>query len=79
MSAIRSRTDLAFVASASAPKPIYLAETPVLDVMIEQLEYLVAHGGRCMPYCPDCRRLEQLKRCLLQPFTERASVKAMVA
>ena len=40
-----------------------------VDVMWEQMEFLVAHAGEaCKPGCPECNRLEQVKRCLLQPF-----------
>jgi len=33
----------------------------------------------CAPDCPDCRRLAQVKRCLLQPFWEKPPAKAMAA
>jgi len=37
--------------------------------MWEQMEFLVAHAGQaCNPGCPECSRLEQVKRYLLQPF-----------
>jgi hypothetical protein len=40
-----------------------------VDVMWEQMEFLVAHAGKaCKPGCPECSRLEQVKRYLLQPF-----------
>ncbi len=58
---------------------IYLADAAVLDVMLEQIEYLVGHGGGCKPNCPDCRRLEQLKTCLLQPFSDKSPARTMVA
>lgn len=39
------------------------------EVMREQMEYLLEHvGANCFPGCADCARLEQVKRCLLQPF-----------
>jgi hypothetical protein len=39
------------------------------EVMREQMEYLLDHvGAACVPDCADCARLEQVKRCLLQPF-----------
>ena len=42
----------------------------VTDILWEQFEYLVAHNGKtCRPGCPECGRLEQLKLCLLQPFS----------
>jgi hypothetical protein len=38
-------------------------------IMWEQMQYLMAHAGStCHPDCPDCTRLEQVKRYLLQPF-----------
>jgi hypothetical protein len=47
----------------------YLEPAPAAAVMWEQMEYLMAHAGSiCHPECPDCRRLEQVKRHLLQPF-----------
>jgi len=75
MSALTS----SIVPQASTPKPIYLAETPLLDVLLEQVKYLVEHGDGCAPNCPDCRRLARVKRCLLQPFGEKAPAKAMAA
>jgi len=39
------------------------------DVLTEQLEYLLAHGGCCRSGCPDCVRLERVKDYLLQPFS----------
>ena len=56
-----------------APRPIYLDETPLVAVLMEQLQYLVAHGNRCEPDCPECRRLAQVTQELLQPFGEKAS------
>ena len=61
-------TDITFVAAARPPHPIYLDATPLIDVLLEQLEYLMTHADRCRPDCPDCRRLAQVKRCLLKPF-----------
>ena len=47
----------------------YLAPAPSSAVMWEQMEYLLGHAGsRFRPDCPDCTRLEQVKRYLLQPF-----------
>jgi hypothetical protein len=79
MNANTPGTEISIVRAAGTSKPIYLAETPLLDVLVEQLEYLVAHENGCAPDCPDCRRLAQVKRCLLQPFWEKASAKAMAA
>jgi hypothetical protein len=42
---------------------------PLLDVMMEQIAYLAGHTAEaCPPACPDCVRLEQVKRWLLAPF-----------
>jgi hypothetical protein len=39
------------------------------DIMREQMEYLLRHEERsCSPSCPECARLEQVKRCLFLPF-----------
>jgi len=41
----------------------------LLDVMIEQVEYLAGHAVEACPAgCADCVRLEQVKRWLLAPF-----------
>jgi hypothetical protein len=41
----------------------------LLDVMIEQIDYLAGHAVEACPAaCPDCARLEQVKRWLLAPF-----------
>jgi|KBSSwiStaDraftv2_1062776.scaffolds.fasta_scaffold1924494_1 hypothetical protein len=50
----------------------YTEPAPLVDVMFEQLEYLVAHrDGDCVPGCADCARLAQVQTCLLGPFQER--------
>ena len=52
-----------------ARQSLYLAPAPPAAVMWEQMEYLMAHvGPSCHPDCPDCTRLEQVRRYLLQPF-----------
>jgi hypothetical protein len=44
-------------------------QAAVLDVMVEQIEYLAAHAaGTCNTECADCARLEQVKHWLLAPF-----------
>ena len=57
---------------AAVPAPqgrCYLSSAPLDEVMFDQLEYLVAHGGRdCTPDCPDCGRLRQVRNWLLLPF-----------
>ncbi len=40
----------------------------LLDVMMEQIEYLAGHAVEACPSgCADCARLEQVKRWLLAP------------
>jgi len=57
------------VAVEVARKGCYLALAPAGAVLWEQMEYLMAHAGSsCSPDCPDCTRLEQVRRYLLQPF-----------
>ncbi|MGO9257819.1 MAG: hypothetical protein ACLQU1_16125 [Bryobacteraceae bacterium] len=57
------------VAVEVARESRYLAPAPAAAVMWEQMEYLMAHAGStCHPDCPDCTRLEQVKRYLLKPF-----------
>ena len=42
-----------------------------LDVMREQMEYLFAHASpNCLPGCPDCIRLANVRRFLLRPFLQ---------
>jgi len=46
-----------------------LRPAPLLDVMMEQIAYLDGHAVEACPAgCPDCARLEQVKRWLLAPF-----------
>ena len=47
----------------------YVPRAPLLEVMEDQIHYLISHSGRrCPPGCADCARLEEAKRCLLRPF-----------
>ena len=49
-------------------EPIF-RPAPLLDVMMEQIEYLAGHVAEtCPAACADCARLEQVKRWLLAPF-----------
>ena len=46
-----------------------VAPAPLVEVMLEQLKYLIAHAaGNCPPGCEDCARFAQVKEILLQPF-----------
>jgi hypothetical protein len=47
----------------------YLEPASEEDVMFDQLEWLLDHSAEpCAPGCPDCARLESVKRLLLEPF-----------
>jgi len=47
----------------------YTGSAHLIDVMFDQLEYLIAHSRRnCPPGCRDCERLEQVSNWLLTPF-----------
>ena len=47
----------------------FIEPAPLVDVLFDQLEFLVSHGSRgCPPGCPDCSRLEQVEKLLLIPF-----------
>jgi hypothetical protein len=47
----------------------FIEPAPLVDVLFDQLEYLVSHASRgCPPGCPDCSRLEQVEKLLLIPF-----------
>jgi hypothetical protein len=49
--------------------PSYVEAAPVMDVMFEQLEYLLSHRSTgCPQGCADCARLAQVESCLLLPF-----------
>ena len=46
-----------------------LKTAPPIDVLYEQLKYLIGHSaGNCPPDCIDCRRLQQVTNWLLLPF-----------
>jgi hypothetical protein len=47
----------------------FIEPAPLIDVLFDQLEYLVLHNGHsCPDDCPDCDRLEKIKTLLLAPF-----------
>ena len=51
------------------PRPSFIAPAPLIDVLFDQLEYLVSHTGvECSAGCLDCTRFEQIKKLLLVPF-----------
>ena len=44
----------------------------VIDVLFDQLEFLIGHHGMNMPMyadCPDCQRLKRVVECLMELFT----------
>jgi hypothetical protein len=47
----------------------YIEAAPTMNVMFDQLEYLLAHESRgCPAGCQDCIRLREIEGWLLQPF-----------
>ena len=70
-SPVREAPEKACLQSPAAPRlwePMVQPAT-LLDVMIEQIDYLAGHAVEACPAaCPDCARLEQVKRWLLAPF-----------
>lgn len=70
-SPVREAPEKAGFPSPSAPRLLESMVRPaaLLDVMMEQIEYLADHAaGACPSGCADCKRLEQVKRWLLTPF-----------
>jgi len=50
-----------------------LKAAPLIDVLYEQLDYLIGYSGRnCPPDCIDCRRLQQVMNWLLLPFRSKS-------
>jgi len=53
----------------SKPRASFIAPASLIDVLFDQLEYLVSHTGvECSAGCPDCKRFKQIKKLLLVPF-----------
>jgi len=51
------------------PQPCSVTPAPLLDILVEQLEYLAAHvSPACPADCSDCARLSQVTNWLLLPF-----------
>ena len=70
-SPVREAPEQAGSQSPTAPKLLESIVRPaaLLDVMMEQIEYLAGHAVEACPSgCADCARLEQVTRCLLAPF-----------
>ena len=53
-------------------KATYLPAADLVEVLFEQVQYLVSHGRECSAGCADCVRLVRMKSCLLRPFGEDA-------
>ena len=70
MNSDRVMQDAGGGAGSSAVHPkCYVAAAPLLEVMQDQLRYLVGHGnGKCFAACAECARLEKVKQWLLTPF-----------
>jgi len=59
------------VASQPAPghRVSYIEAAPTMNVMFDQLEYLLGHNNQgCQVGCQDCIRLREVEGWLLQPF-----------
>ena len=70
-SPVREAPEKACPENPTAPKlrEAVARPAPLLDVMMEQIEYLAGHAVEACPAgCADCARLEQVKRWLLAPF-----------
>jgi hypothetical protein len=68
---VREAPEEAGSPSPAAPRLLEPIVRPaaLLDVMMEQIEYLADHAVEACPSgCADCARLEQVKRWLLTPF-----------
>ena len=74
MDSYRWLSDIADQPSVATPAAIErnvhnLKAAALIDVMYEQLEYLIGHSdGDCPPDCMDCDRLQQVRNLLLLPF-----------
>ena len=52
----------------------YVEPAPMMDVMLEQLRYLLSHKSpHCHVECPDCARLSGAQSWLLLPFRATAT------
>jgi hypothetical protein len=61
--------------TARPAQACYVASAPLVDVLYDQLEYLVAHSGRdCPTDCLECGRLERAKHWLLLPFRKSSAM-----
>jgi hypothetical protein len=68
---ISEMADQTLVASQPAPshRVCYIDAAPTMNVMFDQLEYLLGHDNQgCQAGCPDCIRLKEVAGWLLQPF-----------
>jgi hypothetical protein len=61
--------------TASPAQSCYVAPALTVDVLFDQLQYLVTHSGRdCPPECLECGRLERVKHWLLLPFRKSVTM-----
>jgi hypothetical protein len=52
----------------------YVDPAPLMDVMLDQLRYLLSHQSpNCAPDCADCERLAGVEGWLLLPFRTHRS------
>jgi hypothetical protein len=68
---ISEPADQTFIATGAAPshQVCYIEAAPAMNVMLEQLEYLLAHNSEeCPAGCRDCIRLRKVGGWLLRPF-----------
>jgi hypothetical protein len=55
--------------TAGVRSACYIDPAPLMDVMLDQLRYLLSHKGPgCSPECTDCERLAGAQSWLLLPF-----------
>jgi hypothetical protein len=61
--------------AARPAQSCYVTSAALVDVLYDQLEYLVAHTGRdCPSDCLECGRLERVKHWLLLPFRKSSAM-----
>jgi len=68
---MREAADAKGEADPAAPSPVEPLARPaaLVDVMVEQIEFLAGHAqGACPAGCLECARLKRVQRWLLAPF-----------
>jgi hypothetical protein len=58
-------------------KATYIEPAALVDVLFDQLEWLVAHSNstNCSPECSSCSRLQHVVFWLTRPFEEKTKSK----